>query len=193
MSNTRKSQGVIIGMIVLLGLSAGINALQTHRIRSLTTATTVSALIGQAAEPIEGYGPDGQSVVVTLRNPVPTVVYFFSPTCAWCRENWPNIAALRAGANGRYRVLAISSARGLRPILESAAPGIDAVEGISENTLRALRLTRTPRTLVVSTDGLITHDWLGAYTPRMERQIEDLFGVALPGVHPAALVAAPAR
>jgi len=192
MSATLKSQATIIGAI-LLGLSAGINAAQAYRIHSLTGATPASTLVGRAADPLEGYGLDGQPTVVTLRGAVPTVVYFFSPSCAWCRENWPNIAALRAAANGRYRVLAVSSARDLRPLLDEAAPGIDAVEGISENTVQAFQVRRTPRTLVVSTDGLITHDWLGAYTPRIERQIEDLFGVALPGVHPTSAVAARAR
>jgi hypothetical protein len=56
-------QGAIVGGVVLFGLSAGINALQARRIRSLTTATAVSALVGRVAQPIEGFGLDPHLIV----------------------------------------------------------------------------------------------------------------------------------
>jgi hypothetical protein len=168
---------------VVLAVSAGLNVLQGQRIRALSEwqqpATTA---MGRQAIAIGGYSLDGAAVNVEFRGAVPTVIYYFSPTCGWCERNWTNVKALSGSANGRYRVIAVTSARGLRAYVDSRHLEVDVIEGMSENTRRSFAFGGPPHTLVVSPEGLVTHEWRGAYTPRMERQIEELFGILLPGV-----------
>jgi len=40
----------------------------------------------------------------------------------------------------------------------------------------------TPETLIVDADGYVKHDWQGAYTPQVQKEIESLMGVKLPGL-----------
>jgi len=166
---------------MLLAASAGVNVLQEARIRALTSGQAVKN-IGRRPAALEGYALTGSPLKISLRTTVPTVIYFFSSACGWCERNWNNIAALDRAAGGRYRVIAVSSERGLREYLESRHVGVDVIEGINENTRRDFGFSGTPHTLVVSSDGLVTHEWRGAYTPRIERQIEDLFDIGLPGL-----------
>ena len=171
---------------VLLALSAGINVLQARRIHSLIDASTpVSPAIGTAAPPLVGFSLSGAPREVGLRTGVPTLVYYFSPTCVWCERNWENIRSLTLAAGAKYRLVAVSSARGLKKYMDDRRLTVDVVEGIGENTRSRFGFGGTPHTVVVSGEGVITHDWRGAFTPRTERQIEDLFDVALPGVLPA--------
>ena len=45
----------------------------------------------------------------TFDGVLPTVLYYFSPTCGWCERNWDNVRALSAAAPGRYRFIGLSS------------------------------------------------------------------------------------
>ena len=185
MPNRLRPTIYVSSVTILLALSAGINVLQAQRIRSLNAANIpVSPAIGQAAPPIQGFALDGQPQDISLRAGVPTVVYFFSPTCSWCERNWANVEALRNQAAGRYRVIAVSKTRDLRAYVGAHGLGIDVVEGISDNTRQSFGFSGTPHTVVVSSDNVITHDWRGAFTARIERQIEELFEIRLPGVLP---------
>lgn len=170
-------------VMLLLLLSAGVNVLQARRIQALTYVEETST-IGQRIETLNGFSVTGVPLTIALRGSIPTVVYFFSPTCAWCERNWPNIEALRAGAKGRYRLLAVTASRGTADYMRSRRIQVDVLEGLGENIRKDLGFSATPRTLVVSTEGTVTHDWRGAFTPRIERQVLDLFGITLPGVLP---------
>lgn len=169
--------------MALLIISAGVNVLQARRIQSLMVEQASAAtVIGQSVAGLDGFSASGAPVHIALRGGLPTVVYFFSPTCSWCERNWANVQALAARALDRYRVLAVTASRGTAAYLRSRGIEVDVLEGISDNMRKDLGLSGTPHTLVISSEGLITHDWRGAYTPRVERQIEELLGVVLPGV-----------
>ena len=196
MNTTWTRSGVASTITVgLLMLSVGVNVLQARRIKSMVDAkVSVASSIGHQVVPIKGYSPEGVPVIKAVARDVPTLLYYFSPTCVWCNRNWDNIRALDRGAQGRYRVLLMTRARGVREYLKQYALEIEVVEGISESVIEAYKLSGTPQTIVASIEGLVTHDWRGAFTPRIERQIEELFGVALPGiVLPDDPVSAPAR
>jgi hypothetical protein len=195
MTQWTKSSVVSMLTVGLLMLSVGVNVSQAKRIKDLVKAR-VSAVssVGHQVVPIEGFSSDGAPVLKPVGKDIPTVLYYFSPTCAWCDRNWDNIRALDRGANGRYRVLLVTRARGVRQYLADRRLDLEVVEGISESVAEAYKLNGTPQTLVASIEGIVTHDWRGAFTPRMERQIEDLFGIALPGVTlPVTPAPAPAR
>lgn len=191
--------GLVSGLTVLvLLLSVGVNVLQAKRIRALVDAkASVSSSVGHRVVPVEGYSTAGTPVLRSVASDLPTVLYYFSPTCRWCDRNWDNIQALDRGAQGRYRVLVVTRARGVRQYLTDRGldvEDVEVVEGVTESVVAAYGLSGTPQTLVASIEGVVTHDWRGAYTPRIERQIEELFGVPLPGLAPLPAPApAPAR
>lgn len=47
--------------------------------------------------------------------------------------------------------------------------------------IRRLHVGGTPRTIVVSRDGAVVRDWVGAYTNATLQEVEQFFGVDLPG------------
>ena len=53
---------------------------------------------------------------------------------------------------------------------------------LSPETIKALGLGGTPQTIVVSTDGKVIKNWMGAYTETIQPEVETFFGVRLPGV-----------
>lgn len=190
-----RSSVVSVLTAALLMLSVGVNVLQARRIKTMVDArASAVSSVGQQVVPLEGFSPEGIPVRRSVARDVPTVLYYFSPTCVWCERNWDNIRALDRGAQGRYRVLLVTRARGVRQYLAERRLNLEVVEGVSEATVEAYKLNGTPQTIVASIEGLVTHDWRGAFTPRIERKIEGLFGIALPGVVvPVNPPSAPAR
>jgi len=173
---------VAFGLLLLL-MSTAVNVLQAHRIRGLLASNKPgTSIIGKRATSISGRTLQGQPTVVALDERRPTLLYYFSSSCGWCERNWANVEALRVAANDRYRVVAISSERGLEGYANRHQLAVDVVEGISENVLESYAFYGTPHTLFIDADGLVTHEWRGAFSSRIARQLEDLFDLSLPGV-----------
>jgi hypothetical protein len=181
-----KTRLMVGGCLLLLVVSTTVNVLQAQRIQTLLVATKGGAsTIGTEAIPIIGVTVAGERTTVMFKDRRPTVLYYFSPTCGWCERNWANIQALHDGAEGRYRVIAVSSERGLADYVRRHDVAVDVIEGISENVRTAYGFYGTPHTVVVDVEGVVTHEWRGAFSPRISRQIEELFGLRLPGVQAA--------
>jgi hypothetical protein len=169
--------------VVLLALSVGVNVLQAKKIRAMVEpAGGRSSLIGSKARPFEGRTPDGRAIEVAFDARVPTVLYYFSTRCGWCERNWANIEALAASANGRFRVVAVTAQDGINEYVKGRNPRIEFIEAIDDEALRAYRFTATPHTVVIDGSGMVTHEWKGAFMNRIANQVEDLFGVMLPGL-----------
>lgn len=110
----------------------------------------------------------------------PTVVYFMSPTCVWCKRNLESIRALAVAASDKYRFVGISSTRdGLREYLEKAQYPFP-VYFADAAASRELKLSVTPETILVSAEGVVVNDWRGAYGPDVVSSIQEVFGVTLP-------------
>ena len=182
MMQSTRSGLVSMLTVGLLMVSVGVNVLQARRIKTMAAKAPGASSIGNLVVPVNGFTPEGVPVLRPVAKDVPTVLYYFSPTCVWCDRNWDNIRALERGAQGRYRVVLLTRARGVSEYLKEHGLNLEVVEGISESVVQAYKLGGTPQTLVASIEGIVTHDWRGAFTPRMERQIEELLGVPLPGV-----------
>lgn len=191
MSVDAKTRVLIGSGLLLLLVSSAVNVLQAQRIQSLLRTTGVGAsVIGQKASRIEGVTTDGTRATVSFDERRPTVLYYFSATCGWCERNWVNVQALQDAAAGRYRLVAVSSERGLGEYVRQHQLGVEVIEGISENVRAAYAFYGTPHTVVVDAGGVVTHEWRGAYGARIGRQVEELFGLVLPGVQALEPVAA---
>lgn len=124
---------------------------------------------------------DGSSAIISWNGKVPTVVYVFSSTCAWCEKNLAAARALIGGVSHRYRVVGISPTRaGLKEYLKSARLTLPVY--VSRASIDSVDMAMTPETFVVSPDGTVTNVWLGAYGPNVARDIEQVLGVELPAV-----------
>jgi hypothetical protein len=53
---------------------------------------------------------------------------------------------------------------------------------LSPETLKTYKLGGTPQTIVVSPDGRVLKDWVGAYAGDQKSQVEAFFHVSLPGL-----------
>lgn len=184
MSGRRLAQGAMWVPMVLLVLSVGANVLQARKIFSLVDPSVPRhSRVGKTVAPIQLQSPDGSRHVVRFNTGVPTVVYFFSPTCGWCERNWDNVRALAAASDGRYRVIAVAGETNLTAFREAhPLPSIEVFGGLTAESQAALGLSSTPHTLVVSAQGLVSHDWVGAYQGTVLRELEDLLNVSLPGL-----------
>jgi hypothetical protein len=173
-------------LVALLLASAGVNLLQAERLSEARGPQPAPAsAVGRAVPEIEGFTLEGRPVTYRLRDGLPTALYYFSPTCAWCQRNWENLNALTRGTTGRFRVLALTGARHVADTVATAHVEAEIIEGVPGPVLASLGFQTAPHLLVVSPAGVVAAEWLGAPTPRLERQIETAFGVLLPGISPA--------
>lgn len=55
---------------------------------------------------------------------------------------------------------------------------------LSKDTIRDLKLSSTPQTIVVSPEGRVIKNWVGAYGENLRPEVENFFAVKLPGITP---------
>jgi hypothetical protein len=89
---------------------------------------------------------------------------------------------LAAAGGDRFRFVAVTAERDVRGFAAARGFGFEILQRIPEEARRAFGFRGTPHTVVVSSQGLITHEWVGAYNKDHRRQIERLFDVPLPGL-----------
>jgi hypothetical protein len=167
--------------LLLLVISVGVNAFQATRINALIAG---ESSVGRMAPVVKGVDPSGQAVSLTPVGSVPTVFYYFSAGCGWCEQNWPNIRVLSQRAGTSYRLVALSSGHIEAAYLIRRHLDLVAVGRVDEQTRSAFGFRGAPHTVVASSEGIITHDWPGAFVPRLQRRVEELFQLTLPGLSP---------
>jgi hypothetical protein len=154
-----------------------------HRAKSSRgRAAPPDAAAANGARRVDGAALNGEPARLLFDNGRRRVIYYFSSSCRWCDRNWPNVEALAAAGGDRFRLVAVTAERDVRPFAEDRGFGFEIVQGISEDTRRAFGFRGTPHTVVVSSQGLIAHEWLGAYDRDTRRGIERRFEVTLPGL-----------
>lgn len=126
---------------------------------------------------------NGDAVRVSSGRSRPAVLYFFSTSCGWCERNWPNVLDLEASTRGRYEFIGVSNSIDTAEFVSERALPFTCLTGVPVEELRRLHLGGTPRTIVMSRDGRVVRDWVGAYTEATLKEIEQFFGVRLPGLN----------
>jgi hypothetical protein len=53
---------------------------------------------------------------------------------------------------------------------------------VSPESIEMLGLASTPQTIVIGSDGKVLKNWVGAFTSRVQPEIEQFFEVRLPGL-----------
>jgi hypothetical protein len=167
---------------VLLLISVGFNVLQAKRIEDLLHASPMAGRVGAPAGAIVGTALNGAPVRIAVDAGQPTLVYYFKTTCGWCERNWHNVQALADAAQDGYRLVAVTSEPDVAAFARSRGFTFEVVQDLSNETRRHFGFKGTPHAVLVSAQGLVSHEWLGAFQGGAVRQIEDLFGIVLPGL-----------
>jgi hypothetical protein len=141
-------------------------------------------LEGKHVPPILVKDLHGQSTVLDYPGKgLPLVLYVVSPHCTYCAKNMENMNSLMDQLKGRYRFAILSTSKdGLKEYLGDGYRDYPVYTDITDLVKVAYNLGKTPQIIVVSTDGRILRNWIGAYTENVERDIEDFFQINLPGI-----------
>jgi peroxiredoxin len=142
--------------------------------------------IGTTVPPIPAKGLDGQQEVISYQGAnQPTVLYVFTPPCSWCARNMDNFKALLDKGSSQYRFIGLSlSEEGLTEYVRKNDLKLSVYSSLSTGTADAYKLSGTPQTIVVSPEGHVLQNWMGAYVGEQKAQVEAFFHVTLPGIGP---------
>jgi hypothetical protein len=169
-------------MCTLLGLSAAMNLLQSERLKAACGREERPA-IGTRVPAIDVIASDATPTRIDYsRGTLPTIFYYFHPSCSWCERNWESVRTLADATRGRYRVVALTSAGD--DVRRERASGLpfQTFWGLPEAQREAYQFRGTPHTVVVSADGRVLRSWSGAYMRDVKTELERYFQVSLPEV-----------
>jgi peroxiredoxin len=176
-------------LAVLLVFSLGINLLLARRVSSLKNMVTVikaeSSLVeGDKVPPLAAKDPQGQNAVFDYsRSKLPTVVFVITPTCGWCTKNIMNMRALVEKASDRFQFVGFSlSSDKLHDYLTANKLDFPFYTDLPLVPTSEYKLGGTPQTIVVSPSGEVMKVWSGAFAEKTQKEVEDYFGVSLPGL-----------
>lgn len=146
--------------------------------------STVLLRPGEAVLPIDARALDGRLARIDPKGALmPTVLYVWDPNCGWCLRNQASVLALARQTRGRYQLILVSLSR-LKPAESS---WLEEYAGLvyhapTEATKRAYSLGGVPQTIVISQAGTVQKLWRGAYVEEVRREVENYFGIRLPGI-----------
>lgn len=188
-SNPTKKNDVFL--LMLLAASLSLNVYLGWSVKRLNGAPSakptdvVKLSPGTTVEPIAAVSlSEGRQETISYSgDDKPTVFYVFSPTCVWCERNARNINAIAELKGESFRFIGLSLADdGLREYVESHRLNFPVYKSLTPETVQALGLGSTPQTIVVSPDGRVQQNWVGAYGAAIQPQVEGFFNVRLPGL-----------
>jgi peroxiredoxin len=180
---------LLAAVIVLLAASVTLNVILARRVRSFAQFQSVKVSgrllqAGATVPAIMGKRLDGEQEAISYQETSrPTVLYIFTPPCSWCARNMDNFKTLMEKEAGQYRFVGVSLAeQGLPEYIAKNNLKLPVYSGLSPETLKAYKLGSTPQTIVISPEGKVLQDWVGAYVGDQKSQVEAFFHVRLPGL-----------
>jgi hypothetical protein len=145
---------------------------------------SVKLLPGMSVQPVKAMSLSGNPETISYSDSVkPTVFYVFSPTCIWCERNSQNINAIVNLKGDSFRFIGVSLAtEGLSTYMESHHLSFPVYQSVAPESIEMLGLDSTPQTIVISPDGRVLKNWIGAFGKNVQPEIEQFFNVGLPGL-----------
>jgi peroxiredoxin len=178
--------------LACLTISVGVNVLTTYQLSRVPVRSRATGpLVGQRVRPITLVSDTAERVDVRFsEGPLPTLFYWFSPTCGWCELNLPNFQALATQAKGKYRFIPVATASPGELARYAERHNITFhLYSMSDLQSQQYHFRGTPNSLLVSSNGTVVGDWYGAYGPAALVDVEKALGVTLPGIAQNASVA----
>ena len=186
-----KSRKNDIFLLVLLLASLALNVYLGWKVKRLGGApsasqNTVKLSPGMSVQPITAMNLDGkQETISYAEHGKPTVIYVFTPSCSWCDRNNRNINTIVGLKRESFRFIGLSLAdNGLSGYVDLHDLKFPIYRSLAPESIEMLGLGSTPQTIVISADGRIIKNWVGAFGGGLEPEVEEFFGVQLPGLDP---------
>jgi peroxiredoxin len=175
----------ILAVSVALNLMFGYNI---HKLRLLIPpGAQAQQITGYRVGPINVHDSAGNLQIIDFtERPQPTVVYFFRPDCHWCARNLDNIRELYAEKQNEFRFIGLAREDPtLFTYVRTSGIQFPAYAAFALTRLDGLKVgSATPQTLVISQNGTVAKNWMGAFTDTTAAEIESYFKVKLPGLLP---------
>jgi hypothetical protein len=184
----RELRRVIWAMTAILGVSLAVNLLLAYTIRKgnqpSTPVKAAPLAAGTAVSPFKAQGMDGREVTISYKDSSqPLVIYVFTPQCSWCMRNLANLKTILARKQDSYRFVALSlTDKDVKPYVVDKQIDIPVFINPEDEAREQYVLGSTPQTIVVSPEGKVLQNWVGAYTGARQAEVESFFGVSLPGL-----------
>jgi len=195
MSRAQRSDKVLV--LLLLSMSVLLNILLVPNVHTLKNSYTIETrrnelkqhekFVGEKLPPLTGLPINGAGAPapISYTSNMDTIVYVLSPTCHFCAQNMENMRSLELHTRGRYGFIGLTlDNTGMDAFIRSNKIDFPIIGSIPSTVSTAYGLAATPETLLVSPDGTIKKIWQGAYSPAMVSEINYIFDVKLPGLHP---------
>src|SRR5690349_10242991 len=113
----------------------------------------------------------------------PAILYTFSPSCTWCERNLANARLLATSSAPSYAFVAVAlGEEGLGAYVEQRGLEWTIVKDVPPEVRLAYKMFSTPYTVVIDPSYTVLHAWRGAFGGTVARDVENSFGVKLPGL-----------
>jgi len=172
---------MLVGSVLL-------NVVLAHRLREFNRlfGETSEQLLkpGATVPSFECVDLEGQAQTIAYNSvSKPTVLYIFTPPCSWCARNMDSFKELVARKGADYRFIGVSLSReGLTEYVAAQGLTLPIYTRLSLESLKIYKLGGTPETIVISPEGRVLRNWMGAYVGGQKSQVEAFFHVSLPGL-----------
>jgi len=165
-----------------LNLYLGVKLKSAPRVSAEPSTPKLNA--GMTVRPITVTNAVGKEERITYSDAaIPTVLYVFSTSCGWCERNTKNINAVTNLRKNSFRFIGLAlSDQDLAGYVDSHHLDFPIYRKVSPESIEMLGLASTPQTIVIGSDGKVLKNWVGAFTSRVQPEIEQFFEVHLPGL-----------
>jgi AhpC/TSA family len=140
----------------------------------------LEASAGTQMPDLKGFGPDGKPVEVLYgKDPRKVLVLVFSPTCAFCEENWPKwervISSLDRSMVRPVGVDVTSTAQA--PFLaQHQLTGLPVFVKVDPTAVVNYRFQLTPQTILVDHAGKVEKVWTGVLNDSAVTELKQRLG-----------------
>ncbi len=186
---TAPSKKIDAFVILLLAGSLSFNVFLGWKVKRLQNiiarnANEVKVLEGMQVSSISVKDLNQNLKVITYNDKnLPTVLYIFSPNCKWCDRNEENIKMLISNRADTYCFIGLSlTDLHLKEYMDKHNLAIPIYTNPSSDAISGLGLGSTPQTIIISPQGKVLKNWLGAYNDALKAEVEGYFNLQLPGV-----------
>lgn len=188
----KKRTFLILGaMLFALAACNVLLVIQNLRMRAALSQYEVKVLAdGDQLQPFAAASLDGRRVEVSFDGRGPKrVLLFFTPTCRFCRQQFPywRELLLRADPN-RFEIIGVVSQAEDKTKLEAYLRSVGCLDDsktsmrvalVPEGVRESYKLFSTPITLVIANDGKLEKVWYGSWRPQDLAAASAVFDVSL--------------
>ena len=181
---------IVWAMTAILAVSLGVNLWLAYKLgqtgRPVASQKPAALKAGAAVSPIQVQSLGGQPATISYNDSAqPVVLYVFTPQCSWCIRNLDNLKALTSQKGGSYKFIGISlTDKDLKQYLAEKEFSMPVFMNPAKEAMQQYGLGPTPQTIVISPDGKVLQNWMGAYAGKQQGEVEKFFGITLPGLAP---------